>query len=82
MPLDLDDDKLVLEDEALAHALSDMDKEGWNPTSVVGRASWLRVEIISTRFREEILELSLGVSTDNLEDRARYDDNHMVIFSD
>ena len=82
MPLDLDDDKLVLEDEALAHALTDLNNEGWNPTSVVGRASWLRVSIISTKLREEILELSLGVSTENLESRARYDDNHMIRVGD
>lgn len=73
MPLDLDDDKLVLEDDALARALAELDDEGWNSSSAVGRASWLRVSIISTKFREEILELSLGVSTENLEDRVRYE---------
>lgn len=82
MPLDLDDDKLVLEDEALAHAMTDLDNEGWNPSSVVGRAAWLRVSVISTKFREEILELSLGVFTENLEDRARYDDKQVVRVSD
>lgn len=82
MPLDLDDDKLVLEDEALARALAELDNEGWNPSSVVGRASWLRVSVISTKLREEILELSLGVSTENLEDRVRYDKNQVVRVSD
>ena len=82
MPLDLDDEKLVLEDEALARALAELDNEGWNPTSAVSRGSSLRVSVISTKFREEILELSLGVSTENLEDRVRYDKNQMVGVSD
>ena len=55
----------------MAHALDDLDHEGWNPSSAVGRASWLRVSVISTRFKEEILEISLGSITDDLEERAR-----------
>ena len=71
MPLDLEDDQLVLEGEALAGALTNLDDEGWNPDSVVDRASWLRVSVISTKLREEILELSLGANTENLDHRAR-----------
>lgn len=72
MPLDLEDSNVALEGEALARALNDVDREGWNPNSVVGRTSWLRVRGTTAKFREEILELSLGASIDNLEDRARY----------
>ncbi|CAD6589419.1 MAG: hypothetical protein ASARMPRED_004039 [Alectoria sarmentosa] len=71
MPLDLEDNQLALEGEALARALNDLDPEGWNPNSAAGNASWLRVSFISTKFREEILELSLGVGTDDLDERAR-----------
>lgn len=72
MPLDLEDGQSALEGEALARALSELNHEGWNQDPVVGRASWLRVSGISSNLREEILELSLGVNTDNLDERARY----------
>lgn len=71
MPLDLEDTQLALEGEALTRALNDLDHEGWNPSSVVGRASWLRVSVVSAKFREEILELSLGANTIDLDERAR-----------
>lgn len=72
MPLDLDDSQLAMEGEALSRALNELDDKGWNLHSVVGRASWLRVSVISTKLREEILELSLGANTDGLDERARY----------
>lgn len=78
MPLDLEDSQLALDCETLAHALNDLDHEGWNQNSVVGRASWLRVSVINAKFREEILELSLGASTDNLDERARYYNNWSI----
>lgn len=78
MPLDLEDNQLALEGEALARALNDLDPEGWNPNSVAGNASWLRVAFISTKFREEILELSLGAGTDDLDERARYYRNQSI----
>ncbi|KAF6236921.1 hypothetical protein HO173_005212 [Letharia columbiana] len=64
--------QLALDGEAQARALSDPDQEGWNLNSVVGRAFWLRVSVIRIKFREEILELSLGANTANLDGRARY----------
>ncbi len=72
MPLDLEDKQLALDGENRARALSELDEEGWNMSSAVGQASWLRVSIISAKFREEILELSLGADVDNLDERARY----------
>lgn len=82
LPLDLEDSQLAMNDEALARALNDLDHEGWNPNSVVGQASWLRVSVICTKFREEILELSLGASTENLDERARYYNNNSIKVND
>lgn len=64
--------QLALDGEAQARDLSDPDQEVWNLNSVVGRAFWLRVSVIRIKFREEILELSLGANTVNLDGRARY----------
>ena len=71
LPLDLERSQIGLQDEALASVLNDLDHEGWNPNTVMGAGAWLRVSIISAKFREEILELSLGACTDNLAERAR-----------
>ena len=71
LPLDLEDSQLGLQGEALANVLNELDHEGWNPNSVMGAAAWLRVSIISAKLREEVLELSLGACTDNLDERAR-----------
>ena len=75
MPLDLEDHQMALDGEALIHALNGLDHEGWSANSGVGRTSWLRVSVISTKFREEILELSLGANINNLDERARYYNN-------
>lgn len=72
MPLDLDDDQLGLEGEALDRVLAGLDDQGWNQSSTVGRPSWVRVSIISSKLREEILELSLGANPDQLEERALF----------
>lgn len=82
MPLDLEDSQLALEGEALSRALIELDDKGWNLHSVVGRASWLRVSVISTKLREEILELSLGANTDGLDERARYYNSPSCTVSD
>jgi len=71
MPLDLDHIQLGLDGEALDRAVKELDDDGWNQSSSVGRPSWLRVSIISSKLREEILELSLGANPDKLEERAR-----------
>ena len=57
MPLDLEEDHLVLKEEDFAHALDGLDDEGRNANSAVSCGSWLGVLVMSTRFKEEILEL-------------------------
>ena len=71
LPLELERSQLGLQGEALASVLNNLDHEGWNPNTAMGAGAWLRVSIISAKFREEVLELSLGTYTDNLAERAR-----------
>lgn len=71
MPLGLGDEELSLNGAELQHALSNLDADGWNKTGRVDRASWLQTSIICSRFREEILEISLGSNTFALYDRAQ-----------
>ena len=71
LPLDLEHFQLGLQGEALASVLNDLDHEGWDSNTDMGAAAWLRVSIVTAKFREEVLELSLGACTDNLVERAR-----------
>ena len=53
--------------------LAKADHNGWNSQNANGMVSWLRCSIITCKFREEILVLSLGtVSPLDLQERALY----------
>lgn len=71
LPLDLEEDHLALEGEALSLKLSRLDVNGWNTEGVIRRLAWVRTSVLVTRFREEILELSLGPAKENMEQTAR-----------
>ena len=70
LPLELDESQLPLTGAALDDLRKKLDIEGWNPTGAVNRLTWLRGAIINLRIREDILELSLGCGTSDLETRA------------
>ncbi|EEP82022.1 predicted protein [Uncinocarpus reesii 1704] len=69
LPLDLDDESLMLTGDALTAALENLDADGWNlERTQEGRfrpASILRLRYIIAVQREKILELSLGRKPDN-----------------
>ena len=71
LPLDLENFQLGLQGSALDSVLNDLDHEGWNSNTKMGAAAWLRVSVVAAKFREEVLELSLGASSDSLDERAR-----------
>ena len=71
LPVDLEPSELGLSGEALNGALEHLDSDGWNKDSPVGRTAWLRMSALTMKLREEILEVSLGVDTAQLEERAR-----------
>ena len=71
VPLDIEDKQLAFSGSDLQEALSKFDADGWNLEGRVDRNSWLRVSIICCKFREEILEISLGSSNAGLYDRVQ-----------
>jgi len=71
VPLDLDNVQLRLQGDALDLAVNGLDGDGWDQNPSASRPSWIRVATISSKLREEILELSLGANPDKLEDKAR-----------
>ncbi len=71
MPLDLEDTDLALDKSELQDAFSKLNADGWDEKKKRGRAAWLRTSIMCCKFREEILEISLGSNTVDLYNRAQ-----------
>ena len=71
VPLDLENEHLALSGSELQEALNNLDDNGWNLEGRVDRSTWLRLCVLCCKFREEILEISLGSSTIGLYDRAQ-----------
>jgi hypothetical protein len=60
-PLDLSDDVLVSGGEALENAIAELDEAGWDRHGKKHRTSLVRIRFLLAIYREEILELALGV---------------------
>ena len=60
LPLDLKDQEIMLQSDALSQKLSHTDFKGWNTKGKVTRVGCLRGMMISALIRDEILELCLG----------------------
>ncbi|KIX07364.1 uncharacterized protein Z518_02017 [Rhinocladiella mackenziei CBS 650.93] len=69
VPLDLELSELCLEGTKLQEALSNIDEDGWN-RKYSKKAAYLRCFVLSSRLREEVLELSLGPPQDHLLEKA------------
>ncbi|ETS88158.1 hypothetical protein PFICI_01986 [Pestalotiopsis fici W106-1] len=61
MPADVDDNVLLLDDIELQTTLSSADSNGWNLDRKFRGATWRRLKFIISQFREEVLEICLGV---------------------
>ncbi|GKZ17202.1 hypothetical protein AbraIFM66951_009066 [Aspergillus brasiliensis] len=60
MPADIDDEVLLLDGDELDEALRNVDANGWNMDRQFRGATWRRIKLIISQFREEILGLCLG----------------------
>lgn len=67
MPLDLDDDDIVADEETLHAAIAALDENGWNTERRYRRTSWKRMRYISATYREEILDVALSKLDSNVE---------------
>ncbi|KAG8525623.1 uncharacterized protein KY384_009267 [Bacidia gigantensis] len=71
LPLDIQEEVLSYPDDKLQVALASIDENGWNNEDIITRWTWLRAYAICLRIREDILELSLGIDSDNIQGRAQ-----------
>lgn len=70
IPLDLELRELSLDDEDLREKMSSIGMDGWNQKHSE-RSGFLRCFILSSRLRENVLELSLGPRPDGLVEAAK-----------
>lgn len=66
MPLDLSGAQLMLQGPELQQAIANLDPNGWNTSGNPHRITWNRVWFLYSRIREEILEVSLGSSDEDV----------------
>lgn len=72
MPADIDDGVLLLEGDELDGSLRNVDTNGWNMDRQFRGATWRRMKLIVSQFREEILGVCLGTHfTDDSERLAQ-----------
>ena len=65
IPLDIEIADLALSDEDLNLKLSQLDHEGWNHDGTLRRSAYMRTFLVTSRIREDILEISLGPEAEN-----------------
>lgn len=67
MPLNLDDEDIMADEETLSRAIASLDENGWNTERRYLRTSWVRMRFISATYREEILDVALSKVDENVE---------------
>ena len=76
MPLDLSVEEIFADSAVRNAAIARLDEEtGWNLESSLMKGTCPRIALITSVFREKVLELSLGRQFDNLSQRVEYADS-------
>lgn len=70
LPFDLDDSVLLDPETSLESVAANLDEDGWSRDRAIRPSSWIRVRFIMSKFREEILELSLGPASADIVQRV------------
>ncbi|KAH7133183.1 hypothetical protein B0J13DRAFT_678251 [Dactylonectria estremocensis] len=60
LPLDLSDEVLLADDEAITDAVQNLDAQGWNTEGKLLPATLLRARVMVAFIRDELLEIALG----------------------
>lgn len=70
LPLDLSDEELCLQGDELQRAISRLN-DGYNVDNKFNRSTWRRVRAAHIKTREDILEIVLGTSTEDIAGKAQ-----------
>ncbi|TKA77154.1 hypothetical protein B0A49_03641 [Cryomyces minteri] len=71
-PLALSDTQVLSEGAELEAALASLDDDGWSKNGEMNRCTLMRAWLRFSRIREEILEISLGVSNEDIALQAEF----------
>ncbi|GFF99318.1 C6 transcription factor, putative [Aspergillus udagawae] len=71
LPLDLRYDEILADAPTRDAAIKNLDANGCNSQGVVQHAQWMRVTLLASSIREQILELSLSRCLDDLPRKAK-----------
>ncbi|KAH1276181.1 hypothetical protein KXV22_005051 [Aspergillus fumigatus] len=66
LPLDLRYDEILADPATRDAATNRLDATGWNSQGIIQTAQWMRVSLLVSSIREQILELSLSRCVDDL----------------
>ena len=64
LPLDLEDEEIMLQGDARAEKLSKLNAKGWNTEGRLTKIGCRRANMIGSLIRDEVLELCLGPEGD------------------
>ena len=70
MPLDLSCEEIAADPEVRNAAIANLTPEGWNREGSVKKGAWPRVCLLTSMFREKILDVSLSRKSDNLTEKV------------
>ena len=71
LPLDLSDDDLWSEGQQLQRAAEKVDSRGWNLKRMLHQSTLRRVRTLTAAIRDEVLELSLCTSVNNIGEQVQ-----------
>lgn len=65
VPLDIEVSDLALNEDDLQAKVSQLDANGWFHDGTMRRSAYMRTFLITSRIREDILEISLGPDSEH-----------------
>jgi chromatin structure-remodeling complex subunit RSC3/30 len=71
LPLDLRYDEILADPPTRDAAISRLDANGWNSQGVIQTAPWMRVSLLVSSIKEQIVELSLNRCVYDLARKAK-----------
>lgn len=68
-PLDMTFEDIMAQPEVRDSAVAKLDQDGWNAEGVCTRVSYARASFLMGSIRESVLELSMNLEIENLEEK-------------
>jgi len=70
LPLDISDEVLISDETTRSKAVASLDANGWNTDGQIHFTTIARARMLHAYIRDEVLEISLGATVDDAENRV------------